>query len=508
MSNIDSEYDVRSDKVSELKKKGIPPYRNDFKKTHFANEIEKYPETHKLRDAEEVLAGPKDEVAVAARVLAIREHGKVSFVDIRDMRGDAQLCVKEDIVGADNYKFFLDYIDIGDFVGATGEVFITKKDTTAVCVLNIVLLSKAVAPFPKEHFGIEDQELRYRKRYIDMVINKGSRQVIEKRTETIRALSDWFYERGFIELNTRVLQTHYGGANARPFKTHHHYLDIPLYLRISNELDLKMAVAGGFERAFEIAVDFRNEGIDAQHLQEFLMLEWYCAYENFEKGMEWTEDIVSEVAQKVVGRKEGIVYLKNSDEPTNISLDPPYKRIRFNDLLKEHLKEFDIDANSDKEKLISTANKLGIETAGKSRASLLDEIYKKEIRPKIIEPTFVTHHPAYLLPLASRSADNPDFVESYQLIVGGIELVKGYTELVDPVIQRETLKEQAKARSEGDEEAMIENEEFVTAMEHGFPPMTGWGMGIERFVAILTGVKNIKETVLFPLISPKNSDNK
>ena len=498
----DSEYEVRKDKVSQLKKNNENPYKAKFNKTHFADEIGVYPDTHSLRTSEEVLEKPNEDVSVAGRVVAIREHGKVSFVDIKDMNGNVQLCIKEDIVGSESYDFLKSYIDLGDFVGATGEVFITKKETIAICVSKFQLLSKALNSFPKDYFGIEDVELRYRKRYLDLTLNDDSKNIILVRNKVINSLRSWLVERGFVELTTRTLQTHYGGAMARPFTTHHHYLDIPLYLRISNELDLKMAVGGSFERAFEFAVDFRNEGIDSQHLQEFQMLEWYCAYENFETGMDWTEDIISKTALEVIGAKEATVYVDR--EPKKVSLDPPFKRVKFEELLKKYL---NIDSSISKDKLVDMAVEHKImnekEAKQKSQATLLDELYKKEIRNKIIEPTFITQHPRSLLPLARPCDDDPNFVESYQLVIGGTEVVKGYSELIDPDIQRKTLQEQASARNEGDEEAMIENEEFLTAMEHGFPPITGFGMGVDRFVALLTGVKNIKETVLFPLVVPK-----
>ncbi len=498
---------VRIKKIHALQKKGVLPYRGSFNKTHFTNEINVYKDTHQQRDADEVLTAPTSVIRTAGRVVALRRHGKLTFIDVRDMRGTAQVCVKEDIVGEEMYSLVSSFIDGGDFIGVEGEPFTTKQDTEALCALSVSLLSKALLPFPSEHFGIEDTELRYRKRYLDTVLNDSSKRRFAARSSIVQSFRHFLLERGFIELTTRTLQPLYGGAHAAPFTTHHNHLDTDFYLRISNELDLKMAVGGGFERAFEFAIDFRNEGIDSDHLQEFQQLEWYCAYEDFNTGIEWAEEMISRAVKDAVGTTDIHLHVKKNgeEEIVSVSLVPPFKRLSFIELLKTH----DIDPYAPREthiEILSSLDKVHYskeELKKYSRPTLIDLLYKKMVRPHILEPTVITEYPSELFPLARKNEKNEIIADAYQILMGGTEIVKGYSELIDPIAQREALTEQERARNGGDEDAMILNEEFLTAMEHGFPPMTGCGIGIDRLTALVTGAQNLKDVVLFPLLASR-----
>ena len=500
MEDINDEYDVRLKKRQDLINKNINPYNSKFDKKHSTSDIRIKIEEGNLRSVDEIGLDPRSDFKVAGRIVSMRNHGKIIFFDLRDAEGDIQVCVREDILKEEAFKIILEYVDVGDFVGAEGELFETNRKTFALCINNLVILSKTIRPFPTEHFGIEDEEVLRRKRYLDLAINEKTRERFRIKETAIRELRKWLEDKGFREISTRTLESVPGGASARPFITHHNHLDEDFYLRISLEIDLKMAIASGYERIFEMGKVFRNEGIDADHLQEFTLLEWYAAYHNYQDGMEWTEDLLSSVTRKAKGNEDGYVFI--GEEVKKVSLSPPYKRITFEKLLQDE----GINIRGGRDEIESMYCDLG---HGKDDAeklsigSMLDTIYKRKVRHKIIEPTFVTNYPAMLFPLAKASDDDVFVSDSYQLVIGGIEIVKGYSELVDPVKQREFFKEQESARVKGDNDAMFFNEEFLVAMEHGMPPMTGWGMGIERFIALIAPSKNLKDVSLFPLYSPK-----
>lgn len=493
---------VRTKKLAELREKGVAPYPNAFSKTHSAKEIEAHVEEHSVRESEAVFASPTEPIKTAGRVITIRDHGKLIFADVQDESGIAQICFKRDVIGEEAFQFVSEYIDPGDFIGISGEPFITKQDKLAVLAVEFILLSKALRPLPGKYYGLENTEARYRKRYLDMVVNRDVFERFVKRSQVVEELRQWLLAKNFTEVSTRTLQSKAGGAMAETFTTHHNALGHDFHLRIAPELDLKMLVAGGFERVFEFAINFRNEGIDASHLQEFQMLEWYAAYKNFEDGMEWTEEMLAGVAKKVFGTDTFTVFDKN-ERAHEITLASPIPRMRFDELMQ---KEAGVDVFTEKETLLAIAKEKGLDTdelAQRSRGAALDEIYKKAVRPTLIAPVFVTHYPVDLVPLARPSDEDSRFAESYQLLIAGWEIVKAYSELVDPELQRKKFEEQAKAKRAGDAEAMEVNEEFLTAMEHGMPPMTGWGMGIDRFVTLLAGQKNLRESVFFPLMRPE-----
>jgi len=494
------EYVVRTNEVLELKKEGEVVYKDRFDRTHMSVDVANEFPKEKTREFAEITKTATSNVAVAGRVMAVRSHGKISFLNIQDNDGQIQIALKEDVLGEERYLFLTEHIRIADFVGIKGEPFFTNQDKLAILATDVTILTKALRPIPKEHFGIEDIETKYRQRYLDLILNPDVQERFRIRSKVVRELRDWLHNHNFIEITTRSLQSVAGGAMAETFKTHHNALDEEFSLRISPELDLKTAMVGGFERVFEFAINFRNEGMDPSHVQEFQMLEWYCAYENYEAGMDWTEEMLKQAVEKSLGKLTFNVYDKEGAEH-GIDFSKPIPRIKFTDLLKEHAGIDMIETST--EDLIKKAIELGIdkkEAETRSRGNLLDDIYKKTARPKLIQPVFVTHYPVEIVPLARPLDEDPKIAESYQLVIASWEIVKAYSELVDPIIQREKFEAQALAKADGDKEAMDINEEFLTAMEHGMPPITGWGMGIERFVTLITGQKNLRDVVLFPTV--------
>ena len=492
MYRENDEIEARRQKLDELKKNGEVVYKANFKKTHSAKEIASIAKS-KFFVKQVVDQTPSPKYSVAGRVVSVRSFGKLAFLDIRDFDGDLQLCLKQK-----DTEYLDKYIDLGDFVGATGDIYKTKQGKFCLFVSELKILSKSLRPFPAKHFGIEDQELKYRKRYLHLSTDLKAREVFKTRTKIVRCMREWLEGKGFEEVNTRTLQSVSGGAQAETFKTKHNYLKKDFNLRISNELDLKMVIASGYEKVFEFAVDFRNEGIDASHLQEFQMLEWYLAYEDYRKGIEYTKDIFKHLLNKLNIQKLKITSRELNGEK-DVEIDfTTFKEVTFKDLLNEN----GIDMHADREALLSKAKQINLENVeNKSRANILDEIYKKVIRPKIIQPTIITNHPTDLLPLARVNDNDSSVADSYQLVVAGWEIVKGYSELVDPIRQRNAFIEQQKAREGGDKESMEMNHEFLAALEHGIPPVTGCGIGIDRLTALLTDNSNLKDVVFFPLLA-------
>ncbi len=429
---------------------------------------------------------------------SFREHGKIAFANIQDSTDQVQICFKFEVLGEKVFKFLFDQVDLGDFIGVVGEPFITKQGKLAVLCAEFVFLGKALRPLPDKFHGLEDTELKYRKRYLDLIANPETKERFLIRSNIVQGIRNWLLQRNFIEIVTRTLQPQAGGALAKPFTTHHNAMDTDYALRIAPELDLKMAVVGGLERVFEFAINFRNEGMDPSHLQEFQMLEWYAAYEDMHTNMQWTESMLQEVLPVVLKKTTFTVYDKKG-EAHEIDISKPFKKVTFTQILKD----VGVDIFATKEELLKKALEIGLdkkESEIKSRANLLDDIYKKLARPNIVLPTFITHHPADLKPLARKNDADPRLADSYQLLMAGWEIVNAYSELVDPIEQRVMLEDQAKDKAEGDEEAMEVNEEYLTAMEHGMPPITGFGMGIDRLVALITGQRNLRDVVLFPLL--------
>lgn len=497
--HCDDERIVRVKKLEQMTSLGLYPFVEKFNKQNTAAEIILF-DVGKLRENDLVQNNPNDEVSVAGRIVSIRRHGKVIFADLQDETGEIQISFLETTLGAQTYSYVQDFLDLGDFVGICGEPSLTRQKKLAIVCSSYVFLGKSLLPLPTKFYGIEDVEKKYRQRYLDIIIHRPVYDRFKKRSQLVQEFRSWLISHNFIELSTRTLQPQAGGAVAKPFVTHHNALNHDFALRISPELDLKMAIIAGFERVFEFATNFRNEGIDPSHLQEFQMLEWYCAYENFEQGLVWVEEMFKTLIPKVLGSEFFIVHDRQGNV-CEINIAGNYRRITFSALLAEH----DIDIFSSKEQLLEMALHAGLdkqESEKRSRANLLDDVYKKLVRPNIIQPTFITHYPSDLLPLARPNTQDPRFADSYQLVIASWEVVKGYSELVDPILQRKALEAQSLAKQAGDDEAMVINEEYLAAMEHGMPPITGCGIGIDRLITLITGQKNLRDCVLFPLVKP------
>ncbi len=475
-------------------------YAEKFDRTHTSAQAKEAVETKSPRVAEDVLADPKATAKLCGRIINLRDMGKLAFLRIRDRAGDFQICLSKAIL-EDDYKPLVKLLDLGDFCGFEGEFFITKHGEPTLLVTQVIPLAKTLRPLPEKFHGLNDKEACYRQRYLDLITNEETRKRFQIRSQVIREIRNFLEAKDFMEVETRILQAQAGGALAKVFKTHHEALDHEFVLRIALELDLKMTVVGGFERVFEIGKCFRNEGIDPSHLQEFTMLEWYAAYENLETNMQWTEELLQGLIQKVLDTTK-ITVLDKDEQPVEIDFSGTWKRVRFPDLLKEHaqLDMFKASRKEVEEKALEYgADKAGIQKI--STGNLLDHIYKKSARPTLLEPTFVMDYPSELKPLARPKGDGT--ADCYQLLVAGWEIVNSYGELVDPEVQRTLLEAQSASREAGDEEAMQVDEEFLTAMEHGMPPMTGSGIGVGRLVTLLTGQANLRDTVLFPQMKPE-----
>jgi lysyl-tRNA synthetase class 2 len=437
---------------------------------------------------------------VAGRVTSIREHGGSTFADLADSSDKIQIYIKEDVVGAEAYADFK-LVDVGDIVQAFGEVFTTKMGEKTVKAEEYNLLTKTLVPLPKSWYGLKDVELRYRKRYLDFVVNDEAKKIIKTRARLISFLRKFMDDNGFIEIETPILQSILGGASAKPFITHYNILDHDFYLRIAPELYLKKLVVGGFEKVYEIGRAFRNEGLSHMHNPEFTIFEFYWAYSDYEKLMEFTEKMVSETVKEIKGD------LKISYQEQEIDFTPPYERITFRDLI---LRDCGIDIGQYKDfeglknKIAEKGIKLETIDEAKVWPKLVDELYKKVSRPKIVKPIFLINHPVELIPLAKRVEDDPTKVQSFQLVcAGGFEIIKAYTELNDPLDQEQRFKEQLQLKKAGWDETQEMDESFVDALKVGLPPTAGWGMGIERFAMILTDQYSIKEVIPFPTLRPE-----
>ena len=483
--------DFRIEKLESLINNGIDPYPPKFEPTHFSNEI-----TSDYANYE------SKEVVVSGRIMALRKMGKASFAQLMDSKGRIQIFIRKDDIGDESYSNFK-LLDIGDFIGVEGEVFKTKTGEISIKTTSLTILAKSIRPLPvvKEKDGqlfdsFADKEQRYRNRHLDLILNPEVKETFHKRSMIIRTIRKCLDKRGFLEVETPVLQPIYGGANARPFTTHHNALNQTLFLRIADELYLKRLIIGGIDRVYEIAKDFRNEGMDRNHNPEFTMLEFYWAYSDYEDCMNLVEDLIREAAKRVESLNVEWGDLK-------IDLSKPFHRRSFLDLLNEaagyDLKEFD------ENKLRSICKEKNIDLEDNTNlGQILDELMSELVEPKLIEPTFVVDYPKVISPLAKahRNGD-PRIVERFELFIGGAEIANSFSELNDPVDQRKRLEEQASLKDLGDEEAQPIDEDFIQAMECGMPPTGGVGIGIDRLVMLLTGNRWIKDVILFPTLRPE-----
>lgn len=462
---------------------------------------EKYEINCELKDASSLEDGTTG-VRVAGRIVLMRKMGKMAFLTINDVEGRIQISIKLDVVGEETYNFFKNSFDIGDFIGVEGEVFTTHTGEKTIRANKIEFLGKALKPLPEKFHGLEDIETIYRQRYVDLIVNEDARKRFLFRSRFIKEIRDYLDGLGYIEIETPILSNQASGATARPFITHHNSLDTDFYLRIAPETYLKRAVVGGFTKVFEIARCFRNEGMDMTHLQDFTMLEAYGAYLNYKDNMELTRKMLQTVIMNIFGT------LKIQFGEKEVDLSGEWEAVSFRDLL---LKYCDIDLNiyNDKDKLLSKIREDKIEIDSEvplenlGYGNLVDQLYKKVARPKIVNPIFLTEHPIDLSPLARANDDNPEITDRFQLVIAGAEIINAYSELVDPQEQERRLKVQAELKENGDEEAMPMDYDYIEAMEYGMPPISGWGIGIDRVVQLLTNSKNIKDVVMFPLMKNK-----
>lgn len=477
-------------KLGLIKESGLSPYAG------------KYTRTHTIALAKKAEEG--DPIRTAGRLVLLREMGKLTFAHIFDLSGKIQVIFRIGEIDQEKYKTFLKIVSVGDFIGIEGNIFTTKKGEKSILVKEYSFLSKSLKPLPEKWHGLKDVETKYRKRYLDLISNDETGERFKFRSDFIWELRKFYRDNGFYEIDTPVLGNSASGALAKPFKTHYNSLDIDVYLRIAPEIYLKEAIIGGFDRVFEVARVFRNEGMDPSHLQDFTMIEHYCAYWDFEDNMEFTEKMLSTVVQKLRGTTK-FKTLNRNGELIEVDLAPPWKRVSFRELLIADC-GIDIDLYPDAENLRKEIRNKGValEEADKlGRGNLIDSLYKKVSRPKLVDPVFLINHPIDLSPLARRNDKNPLVTDRFQLIINGWEIVNAYSELIDPIDQKDRLLNQMKLKQGGDEEAMSKDDDYIEAMEYGMPPVSGWGMGVERMLALLTQQANLRDVVLFPLLKPK-----
>jgi lysyl-tRNA synthetase class 2 len=476
----------RKEKLKKLKEKNVDPYPYNFKKTHTSSEI--------VADFEK-LQVEGTEVKIAGRMISLRLHGKSLFAHIQDGAGRIQIYVKSDEVGKDKFELF-DLFDIGDFLGVTGKVFQTKTGEVTVRAADFCLLAKSLRPLPEKWHGLQDKELRYRQRYVDLIVNDQVKKIFLFRTELIRAIKRFLDDQGFMEVETPILQPLYGGAFARPFLTHHNALDIDLYLRIADELYLKRLIVGGFEKVYEISKSFRNEGMDKNHNPEFTMLELYQAYADYNDIMQLYEKLLNHAVTQVMGSN------KFEFEGNRIDLTPPFKRIRLLESIREYA-GVDLSDKSEKETR-KIAEDLSVkENLNRPKGKLIEAIFETKVQPNLIQPTFITDYPVEMSPLAKHHREKEGLTERFELFIGGCEMGNAFSELNDPQDQRERFRQQAELAQRGDEEAQVLDEDFIRALEYGMPPTGGLGFGVDRLVMVLTNTHSIREVIFFPQMRPE-----
>lgn len=470
----------RLQKLRRLREQGINPYPYRYERTHLSSDI--------LGRFEELRGSP---VRIAGRLMTMRVMGKASFAHLLDQSGKMQLYVRRELVGEEQYALFKS-LDLGDFVGVTGKPFLTRTGEITVEAGEVVLLSKALRGLPEKWHGLTDTETRYRQRYLDLISNEESRKVFQIRSRTIDGIRRFLVDRGFLEVETPILQPIHGGAAARPFVTHHNALDRDLYLRIALELYLKRCVIGGIERVFEIGRIFRNEGISTKHNPEFTMMEVYQAYADYHDIMVLLEEMISTVAMQVLGTTE-IEYNGNT-----IDLKAPWPRLSLRQAIMDE-SGVDYDLYPTAEGLYEAVRALGLRPEpGASRAKLIDVLLSEYVEPRLVQPTFLLDYPVEMSPLAKRKRDDDAVVERFEAFIGGMEVANAFSELNDPLDQRQRFEQQMADKAAGDEETQPMDEDFLTALEHGMPPTGGLGLGLDRLVMLLTGNPSIREVILFP----------
>ena len=480
---------VRRDKLEKLKQEGKNPYKiTKFNRTHTSKQV---------KDNYDELEG-KD-VTVAGRLMAKRIMGKASFCHIQDSEGKIQSYVSINELGEESYKEFKEY-DIGDIIGITGFVFKTKTGEISIHAKKVTLLSKSLRPLPEKFHGLKDTDLRYRQRYVDLIMNPEVKETFVKRAEIIKEIRRFMNEKGYMEVETPILTTVATGDAARPFITHHNTLDLQMYLRIAPELNLKRLIVGGYDKVFEIGKNFRNEGMDIKHNPEFTNMEFYSAFEDYNDMMKMSEELISTVAQNTLGTTT-ITY-----EDKEITLAPEWKKITMIDAIKE-VTGVDFNTINTDEEAQAIAKEKGVqfEDIKNTRGHIINEFFETFVEETLIQPTFVMDYPVEVSPLTKRKQDDPRLVERFELFIGGREYGNAYSELNDPIDQYERFLKQVEAKEKGDEEAGGMDEDFVNALEIGMPPTGGMGIGLDRLIMLLTNSASIRDVLFFPTMKPLNN---
>ena len=476
---------VRREKLAQYEEDNIYPFGQRFVVQHKALQIK-----NEFRDFD------GQPVVLAGRLMTIRSHGKTAFANLRDLSGDIQVYFRKDVMGEEDYKY-VKMLDMGDIVGIEGHVFKTQKGEITVKVNKLTLLSKSLRPLPEKWHGLKDTELRYRQRYVDLIVNPSVRDTFVKRTKIVAKIREYLNSKQFMEVETPMMHAIPGGAAARPFITHHNALDIDIYMRISPELYLKRLIVGGLERVYEINRSFRNEGVSIRHNPEFTMMESYQAYGNFEDAIALTEGVVSYCAQEVLGTT------KINYQGMDIDLTPPWNRITMQEGIKQYTGE-DFDAIETLSEARAIADRLNVEYGeADGIGKIMNLCFEEYVEENLMQPTVVYGHPVEISPVAKQNREKPLTTERFEIFIYGRELANGYSELNDPIDQKQRFENQLKEREAGDDEAHRMDEDFVTALEYGLPPTAGLGIGIDRLVMFLTDSASIRDVLLFPLMKPE-----
>ncbi len=476
---------ARLRKLERFRQHGMDPFGERFPRTHRAAQI-----------TADFVALDGASVRIAGRIMAVRGHGKATFADLQDFSGRIQIYARQDVMGEASYGLFTE-LDIGDVIGVVGKVFRTRRGEISVEIQEWRLLAKSLIPLPEKWHGLKDVDLRYRQRYLDLIVNPEVRETFVARSRIVSALRRFLDERGFLEVETPMMHPLAGGAAARPFVTHHNALDLNLYLRIAPELYLKRLVVGGMEKVYEIGRVFRNEGISTRHNPEFTILELYEAFADYTDMMALTEEIFTHVALEVRGTLQ-VRFLGH-----DIDLAPPWRRLSIVDALREYA-GVDVFELGDDAQARAVAHRLGVEVEGNATlGQVIEELVDAFVQPHLIQPTFLTDHPVEISPLAKRKKDDPSLTYRFELIVAGWEMANAFSELNDPLDQRERFMAQLREREKGNEEAHGMDEDYLTALSYGMPPCGGLGIGVDRLVMLLIGVPSIRDVILFPLMRPR-----
>lgn len=485
LEDINELMKVRREKLAEIREKGIEPYGGKFLRTHTATDI---------TGNYDAMEG--QEVRLAGRIMSKRIQGKAGFVHIQDSTGRVQVYARLNDIGQDPYELFTK-LDIGDIIGVSGKVFKTRMGEITVSITGFDLLSKSLRPLPEKWHGLKDVELRYRQRYVDLIVNPEVKETFVLRSRIVHSIRKHLEMKGFLEVETPMMHPIAGGAAARPFITHHNALDMKLYMRIAPELYLKRLLVGGFDRVYEINRNFRNEGISTKHNPEFTMLELYQAYADYNDMMELTEELISTVATEVLGTSL-ITY-----EGTEINLTPPWTKLPMLEAVKLY-SGLDFSTLKGEGEAYRAAKEMGLEVEpSDSWGTILNKVFEEKVEPKLIQPTFIIDYPLEISPLAKKQTGQPELTYRFELFIYGREMANAFSELNDPIDQKERFRRQVEKRQAGDDEAHMMDEDYINALEYGMPPAGGEGIGIDRLVMLLTDSSSIRDVILFPLMRPR-----